>query len=52
MKFAFYDVYLKAFECLKENLISTRITLSLDWTLPFEMIYDASGVALGVVLGQ
>lgn len=46
------EACLKAFECLKDKLISASIIVSLDWTLLFEVIYDVTGVALGAVLGQ
>lgn len=52
VKFMFDNVCLKAFECLKEWLISTPIIMSLDWTLSFEVMCDASGVALGAILGK
>ena len=32
--------------------MSVPIIISLDWNIPFEVMCDASGVALGVVLGQ
>ena len=32
--------------------MSAPIFISPDWSKPFEMMCDASGVALGVVLGQ
>ena len=32
--------------------MSATIFISPDWSKPFEMMCDASGVALGVVLGQ
>jgi len=40
-----------AFNRLKEKLISTPIIISPDWSEPFEVMCDASGMALGVVLG-
>ena len=43
---------LKAFGELKEKLVSAPIIISPDWNSPFEVMCDASGVALGVVLGQ
>ncbi|XP_049355216.1 uncharacterized protein LOC125819833 [Solanum verrucosum] len=51
-KFYFDDACLREFGELKEKLTSTPIIISQDWRLPFEVICDASGVALGVVLGQ
>ena len=32
--------------------MSAPIVISLDWNIPFEVMCDASGVALGVVFGQ
>ena len=43
---------LKAFGELKENLVSAPIIISPDWSAPFEVMCDASGVALGVVIGK
>jgi len=40
-----------AFNRLKEKLISTPIIISPDWSEPFEVMCDASGMTLGVVLG-
>ncbi|XP_071928096.1 uncharacterized protein [Coffea arabica] len=37
---------------LKKELISAPIITSSDWSLPFELMCDASGYAVGVVLGQ
>lgn len=52
MKFVFDEACLRAFECLKEKLILALIIIVLDWSKLFEVICDASGIALGVVLGQ
>ncbi|CAH9104637.1 unnamed protein product, partial [Cuscuta europaea] len=43
---------MKAFEKLKEALISAPIITSPDWSLPFELMCDASDFAIGAVLGQ
>ena len=51
-KFYFHESYLKAFRMLKEKLVTTPISISPDWSKPFEVMCDASGVALCVVLGQ
>ena len=51
-KFCFDESCLKAFGELKEKLVSAPIIISPDWNSPFEVMCDASGVALGVVLGQ
>ena len=32
--------------------MSVPIIIFSDWSKPFEVMFDASGVALGVVLGQ
>lgn len=52
MKFIFDDEWLKAFEELKEKMISTLIIVSLDWLIPFKVMCDASSMVLGTVLGQ
>ncbi|KAI3509271.1 hypothetical protein L1887_24431 [Cichorium endivia] len=41
-----------AFNTLKEALISAPIIQPPDWTLPFELMWDASNYAIGSVLGQ
>ena len=50
--FVFDDACLSAFNKLKETLILAPIIAPLDWSLPFEIIYDASDHAVGAVLGQ
>ncbi|PHT24517.1 hypothetical protein CQW23_35765 [Capsicum baccatum] len=50
-KFDFNKDCLKAFECLKGKLIEAPIMVAPDWSLPFEVMCDASGVAVGAVLG-
>ena len=42
----------KSFEDLKSYLITTPIVRALNWPLPFEVMCDASDVAIGAVLGQ
>ncbi|XP_069144452.1 uncharacterized protein [Solanum lycopersicum] len=51
-KFHVDESCLKAFGELKENLVSVRIIISPDWSKPFEVMSYASGVYLGVVMGQ
>ena len=43
---------LKAFGELKEKLVSAPIIIFPDWSKPFEVMCDNSGVAFCVVLGQ
>ena len=40
------------FEELKAYLTTTPIVRAPDWHLPFEVMYDASDLAVGAVLGQ
>jgi len=50
--FEFTDEFLKAFNTLKKALASAPIIQPLDWSLPFEIMCDASDFAVGAVLGQ
>jgi hypothetical protein len=50
--FEFNDASLKSFEVLKKALVSAPIIQHPDWTLPFEIMCDASDFAVGAVLGQ
>lgn len=52
VKFVFDEACLKAFECLKERSILAPIIIVPDWSLPFEVMCDASGVELGAILGH
>ncbi|GJY37664.1 reverse transcriptase domain-containing protein [Tanacetum coccineum] len=52
VKFDFSNDCKKAFNILKEKLITTPIIISPDWNVPFELMCDASDFAVGVVLGQ
>jgi hypothetical protein len=50
--FVFMDECLNAFHTLKKALISVPIIQPPDWSLPFEIMCDASDYAIGAVLGQ
>jgi hypothetical protein len=50
--FEFTEECLAAFHTLKKSLISTPIIQPPDWSLPFEIMYDASDYVVGAVLGQ
>ncbi|KAJ0886695.1 putative nucleotidyltransferase, Ribonuclease H [Helianthus annuus] len=50
--FDFNGECVKAFETLKEKLVSAPILVAPDWSLPFELMCDASDFAVGAVLGQ
>ncbi|CAN4084613.1 unnamed protein product [Withania somnifera] len=50
-KFLFDDKCLRAFETLKEKLITAPIMIDPDWSTPFEIMCDASGFSLGVAFG-
>ena len=45
-KFCFDESCLKVFSELKDKLVSAPIIISPDWNSPFEVMCDASGVAL------
>ncbi|XP_021759088.1 uncharacterized protein LOC110723983 [Chenopodium quinoa] len=50
--FYFNEAWLEEFRKLKEALISSPVVQAPDWSLPFELICDASDFVVGVVLGQ
>ncbi|XP_075077572.1 uncharacterized protein LOC107809821 [Nicotiana tabacum] len=50
--FKFDDACLKAFDELKRRLVTAPIIIAPDWKLPFELMCDASDIAIGAVLGQ
>ena len=50
-KFCFDESCLKQFSELKEKLVCAPIIISPYWNNPFEVMCDASGVSIGVVLG-
>jgi hypothetical protein len=50
--FDFDEACLKAFETLRSLLSSAPIMKTPDWSLPFEIMCDASDYAVGAVLGQ
>ena len=52
VSFDFNDSCMKAFETLKEKLISAPVIVALDWGLPIEIICGASDYTVGTVLGQ
>ncbi|KAL5556021.1 hypothetical protein UlMin_038257 [Ulmus minor] len=52
IKFDFVENCLKAFLELKKKLSSAPVIVAPDWVAPFELICDASDVAVGAVLGQ
>ena len=50
--FDFNEDCVRAFHTLKQALVSAPIIQSSDWSLPFELMCDASDYAVGTVLGQ
>src|SRR3954471_8118215 len=52
VKFDFDSDCLQAFNKLKELLTTAPILKPPDWSLPFELMCDASDYSLGAVLGQ
>ncbi|GJT31618.1 retrovirus-related pol polyprotein from transposon 17.6 [Tanacetum coccineum] len=43
---------IQAFDKLKQELTQASIMIKPDWSLPFEIMYDASDYAVWAVLGQ
>ena len=52
IKFAWEKDSQKSFEELKSHLTTVPIVRAPNWQLPFEVMCDASDLAIGVVLGQ
>ncbi|XP_021775582.1 uncharacterized protein LOC110739430 [Chenopodium quinoa] len=50
--FNFNEACLEAFCKLKEALISSPVVQAADWSLPFELMCDASDFAVVAVLGK
>nr|GEW85189.1 reverse transcriptase domain-containing protein [Tanacetum cinerariifolium] len=50
--FIFSKECIKAFQTLKQKLTKAPILTAPNWDLPFELMYDASDFAIGVVLRQ
>ncbi|XP_019264986.1 PREDICTED: uncharacterized protein LOC109242603 [Nicotiana attenuata] len=51
-KYMFDERCMEAFELLKQKLTTTPIITAPNWSLPFELMCDASDVAVRAVLGQ
>ncbi|KAJ9545398.1 hypothetical protein OSB04_025105 [Centaurea solstitialis] len=51
-EFIFDEDCKKAFETLKEALVTAPVVTTPDWSQPFEIMCDASDWAVGAVLGQ
>lgn len=50
--FIFDEACFKAFDNVKEKLISPPIVVMPDWDAPFEIMCDASDYTVGVMFGQ
>ncbi|GJZ72841.1 reverse transcriptase domain-containing protein [Tanacetum coccineum] len=50
--FEFNDKCQNAFKILKEKLTCAPVIISLNWSLPFELMCDASDFVVGAILGQ
>ena len=51
-KFDFDELRKAAFDDIKSGLVTAPIMVTLDWNKEFEIIYYASGYAMGAILGQ
>ena len=51
VKFEFDESCKRAFDSLKDMLVSAPIIQAPDWSLPFEIMCDGSDYAVGAVLG-
>ncbi|GJY04179.1 reverse transcriptase domain-containing protein [Tanacetum coccineum] len=50
--FNFSEECIQAFDTLKRELTQAPVMIKPDWSLPFEIMCDASDYAVGAVLGQ
>ncbi|CAA0819371.1 Uncharacterized mitochondrial protein AtMg00860, partial [Striga hermonthica] len=50
--FVFDNACVEAFNKLKNKLVTAPIVIAPDWSLPFEIMCDASNLVVGAVLGQ
>nr|GEW18868.1 reverse transcriptase domain-containing protein [Tanacetum cinerariifolium] len=50
--FIFSKECVEAFQTLKRKLTEAPILIAPNWDMPFELMYDASDIAIGAVLGQ
>lgn len=50
--FTFDKECMVTFETLKGKLVCAPIMIALNWSIPFEIMYDASNIAVGTMLGQ
>nr|GEW00961.1 reverse transcriptase domain-containing protein [Tanacetum cinerariifolium] len=50
--FFFSNECVEAFLTLKRKFMEAPILVSLDWDLPYELMYNASDFAIGAVLGK
>lgn len=51
VEFDFNDECLHAFNVLKEKLTTASVLMPYNWKYPFDLMCDASGFALGAILG-
>ncbi|XP_070007254.1 uncharacterized protein [Nicotiana sylvestris] len=51
-KFNFNDDCMRAFELLKFKFTTTHLITAPNWSVPFELMYGASDIAVEAVLGQ
>ena len=52
VKFLWNEECQKSLDTFKEKMVTTPILVFPDWTKPFHVHVDASGIALGIVLTQ
>lgn len=50
--YEFIEECIKAFNTLKEKLITALVVIAPRWDLPFELMCNASDYSIGAVLGQ
>jgi hypothetical protein len=52
VNFSFDDKCKSVFDCLKKALTSTPVIQPPNWTLPFEIMCDASNYVVGAIIAQ